>query len=214
MFNKKEDDKPIYTQDNTYGFWKQQNPKHFDYTVEYKNKQSTTESMCWLRLGFLASCLPPLIFNQLNVCDVGSGNDTFVHKFKHLFKYLCGYDLSGESISKEFLYGNLWDVIFLTDVLEHFENIEDLFNIHWRYLFLSFPETPTDCISQQQLEQWKHYKPNEHIWCLNTPGMIKWFEDHNCEVVRLSDLEDLIRTPQKDNIVNITTMVVKNNKYV
>lgn len=214
MFNKNDDDKPIFIQDDIYKFWKQQNPKHFNYTIEYKNKQSTTESMCWLRLGFLASYLQPSIFNQLNVCDVGSGNNIFVHKFKYLFKYLCGYDLSGESISKDILYNNVWDVIFLTDVLEHFENIEDLFNIHWKYLFLSFPETPNNYKNQQQLEQWKHYKPDEHIWCLNAFGMKKWFEDHKCEVVRISNLEDLIRRPQNNNLTNITTMIIKNNKYL
>jgi len=213
MLNKNEIDKPIYIQDNIYKFWKQQNPKLFDYNMEYKNKQSTNENMCWLRLGFLASCLPPLIFKQLNVCDVGSGNGVFVHKFKHLFNYLCGYDLSGESISKEFLYGNLWDVIFLTDVLEHFNDIEDLFNIHWKYLFLSFPETPIEYETQQQLEQWKHYKPNEHIWCLNTPGLMKWFDVHDCEILTVSNLEDLIRVPQNNSLVNITTMIIKNNKY-
>lgn len=208
------DNKPIYIQDNIYKFWKQQNPVPFNYNLEYKNKQSTTESMCWLRLGFLASYLSPSTFKQLKVCDVGSGNGIFVNKFKHLFKYLCGYDLSGESISKEELYNNLWDVIFLTDVLEHFENIEDLFKMKWKYLFLSFPETPANCKTQQQLEQWKHYKPNEHIWCLNIFGIKKWFEDHNCKVVRSNDLEDLIRTPQNNVEVNITTMIVKNNRYI
>lgn len=208
------EDKPIYIQDDVYRFWKQKNPKPFNYTIEYKNKQSTTESMCWLRLGFLASYLSPSTFKQLNVCDVGSGNGIFVNKFKHLFKYLCGYDLSGESISEEELYSKEWDVIFLTDVLEHYNDIEDLFKIHWKYLFLSFPETPAKYTTQQQLQQWKHYKPNEHIWCLNTPGMIKWFENHNCEVIRSNDLEDLIRTPQNNQLANIGTVIVKNNKYM
>lgn len=204
---------PIYTKDSVYGFWRQQNPKHFDYSLAYKNTQSTTESMCWLRLGFLSSYIAPAQFAQLDVCDVGSGNDTFVHNFKHLFRRLCGYDLAGESISKEMLYGTLWDVVFLTDVLEHFEDIEDLFKISWRCLFLSFPETPADCATQQQLEQWKHYKPDEHIWCLNARGMIQWFNDHNCEVVRIGAPEDLIRRPPNNLDVNITTMIVHNNRY-
>lgn len=207
-------DEPIYVCDDIYHFWRQINPKTFNYDIDYKNKQSTTNEMCWLRLGFLTSYFPSFVLKDMVVCDVGSGNGIFVNNFKNRFKQLYGYDLSGESISKEFLYGNMWDLIFLTDVLEHFENIEDLFNIHWKYLFLSFPETPMEYTTQQQLSKWKHYKPNEHIWCLNTIGIIKWFQNHNCDIITTSNPEDLIRIPQNDCLVNITTMIVKNNKYI
>ncbi len=64
-------------------------------------------------------------------------------------------------------------MIVLSDVLEHFADIEGLFEMSWDYAFISYPETPK-VNTQEELEEWKHFKPNEHIWCLNLDGMVKW----------------------------------------
>ena len=124
-----------------YGFWKQVNPVPIKYDEHYKEVQKTTPEMAWLRLGSLFTVLNKNI-NELStwkICDVGSGNGCFIKEAKKVFNYACNYDLSGESITQEELYSTKWDIIFLTDVLEHFEDINDLFKISFKYLFISFP---------------------------------------------------------------------------
>lgn len=197
---------PVFIKNQLYNFWTQMNPQPFEYDITYKSKQSTTDNMCWLRLGLLTSVISPKDVKNMVACDIGSGNGTFVNNFNHLFKQLYGYDLAGESITQQQLMCTTWDIIFMTDVLQHYTDIQQLYDIKWKYLYISFPQTPT-VNTQQQLSKWKHYKPNEHIWCLNKNGMIKWFEDHKCEVLMSANTQDMIRTPVND--VNITTMIVK-----
>lgn len=97
--------------------------------------------MTWLRLGYLFAVFNKNVndFSSWKVCDVGSGNGCFIKEAKKVFGYACNYDLCGDTISKEELYSTQWDIIFLTDVLEHFEDINDLFKIQAKYIFLSFP---------------------------------------------------------------------------
>lgn len=202
-----------FFKDKKYGFWKQQNYEPFNYDSEYKNKQSTTLEMSYLRIGYFLNFINNKELKNLKnwkMCDVGSGNGIFAKICKKFFGYSAEYDLSGNTISKDELEGTKWDLIVLTDVLEHYYDIEDLFRINFKYLFLSFPETP-NVSNLEELSLWKHFKPNEHIYCLNKDGMIKWFEEHNCEVLGCGNPEDLIRKSERD--INITTMIIKNKKW-
>lgn len=201
-----------FIKDSKYSFWKQLDPKPFSYNEEYKGSQSTTLEMSYLRLGFLLSCLSTDEVKELKnwkICDVGSGNGIFGKVCKSHFKYSAEYDLSGDTITKEELENTNWDVIVLTDVLEHYYDINDLFKIKFKYLFLSFPETP-EVDDVESLSTWKHFKPNEHIWCLNYNGVKKWLEENNYSIVNYGNPEDLIRK-SKDNSINITTLVARND---
>lgn len=202
-----------FIKDNKYNFWKQQDPQPFDYNTDYKKMQSTTLEMSYLRIGYFLNFINSeelKDFKNWKVCDVGSGNGIFGKICKKIFGYGAEYDLSGDTISKEELESTNWDLIFLTDVLEHYYNIEELFKIKFKYLFLSFPETP-DTDSLKELSAWKHFKPNEHIYCLNQYGMKKWFYEHNCEILGCGNPEDLIR--KSESRINITTMIIKNNNW-
>ena len=170
-----------------YGFWHQMNPEKFQYTEDYKKIQKTTVEMSWLRLGFLFSVISPTIAKKFVACDVGSGNGCFAKEASRFFeKGIRQYDLSGESISREELIKTHWDIIFLTDVLEHFESIDDLFDISFDYGFFSFPETPK-VDDWKQLVNWRHFRPNEHIWCLYADGMKQWVEAHGYEVISVGN---------------------------
>lgn len=195
-----------------YGFWKQIDPNPFQYTVEYKSRQSTNIEMSFLRLGWLSSHLPYEKLKQMNVVDIGSGNGTFLQVTKMAFNRIVGYDLVGPSISIEELETTDWDIIILSDVLEHFEDINHLFDMSWAYAFITVPETPL-VGSCEDLVGWRHYKPDEHIWCLNESGLYDWFRDNDCEVIASSNFEDIIRRRWDKNKPNIVTMLVKRNAY-
>ena len=196
-----------FTKDR-YGFWRQNDPHPIAYTQEYKTRQQTTPAMAWLRLGFLFSVLSPAECSRMVACDVGSGNGCFARTAAGCFREMHEYDLAGNSIPSSRLESTPWDVVFLTDVLEHYLHIDDLFLIDFEYGFLSFPETPS-VASWQELVGWRHYKPDEHIWMLNEDGMRRWFSDHGYDTVASGAPEDAIRRTYIRTDRNITTMVVR-----
>lgn len=193
-----------------YGFWKQNEPQKFNYDDEYERKQSTNIEMVYLRLGWLAAHLGCFEMKNMTAVDIGAGNGNFVRYGKNKFKNLYSYDITGNTISQETLENTIWDLVVLTDTLEHFDDINKLFNLNWKYAFISFPETPKVLV-WEELMDWKHFKPDEHIWCLNMNGMIQWLSDNGCEIMAKGNPEDLIRTNKdkdKEN-TNISTILTK-----
>jgi hypothetical protein len=187
---------------DNYGFLKQKNPKRFFYGEQYKRNQATNIEMVELRLNWIRSHIQEEL-STFSCVDVGSGNDCFVNNSKHVFKRIVPYDLSGKSISKKELQSTLWDMIFLTDVLEHFPNIDHLWKINFRYAYISYPEyhgTP--------LKKWRHYKPNEHVYCLNINGM-KWFVKDKATIIASGCPEDAIRKKYDEDLNNITSIILK-----
>jgi hypothetical protein len=198
---------------NKYGFWKQENPQPFTYTEEYKEKQSTNNDMSFLRLGWLASVFNYDGMKKMNMVDIGCGNGSFAKCAEKLFKTVSKYDVAGDSITKDQLYDTEWDLIVLSDVLEHFDDINDLFKLKFKYAFISYPETPKVDM-WEELKTWRHFKPNEHIWCLNNAGMHMWLWDNKCSVVSSSNFEDYIRTRWDESKPNITSLLIKKYKYI
>lgn len=194
-----------------YGFWKQVSPRPFHYDEEYKHGQATNIEMAYLRLGWLASFFTYRAMKSMVVVDIGSGNGTFVHAAKDKFRDVYGYDLCGESISEETLLSTQWDLVVLNDVLEHFPRVDHLFDIDWKHCFLSFPETP-HVETQEELARWRHYKPDEHVWCLNREGVSEWVASCGCEIVAVSNFEDLIRRRWDEGHPNITSMLLKKSE--
>ena len=191
-----------------YGFWKQDNPDNIEYTIEYKQQQRTDECMSWLRLGYLFNTLniPVSEYSKWTVCDVGSGNGKFAEQARRVFGTVYEYDVSGDTISEDQLYNTDWDCIFLTDVLEHFSNIDDLFRIKFKYIFLSFPECPY-AEDYKDLKTWRHYKPNEHIYMLNADNVKEWLDVHGYKAKAIGNPEDAIR--KSPYPINISTIVAE-----
>lgn len=205
------DDREYFMQSYTkekYGFWKQQNPVPFDYDESYVKKQSTNIEMVYLRLGWLSAHLNFEQMKEMTVVDVGAGNGSFVNHARGKFKNVYPYDIVGENtISEDTLKTTEWDLMVFSDVLEHYENIEELFDYKWKYVMISFPETPKITV-WQELEIWKHFKPNEHLWHLNLKGMIHWFTDNDCEVVASGCPEDMLRK-RWGNCPNVSTILAR-----
>jgi len=197
--------------EDRYGFLKQIDPEPFKYTAEYKNKQSTNNAMSWLRLGWLSAQIPFDQIKKFNTVDIGSGNGIFVNEGRSVFKRIVPYDLTGESISETELYSTAWDLVVMSDVLEHYHNIDDFWTLSFQYAMVSFPETPR---SRMNLEHWRHYKPNEHIYMLNTNSFIDWVKNHGCSVVAYGTPEDMIRCRWDDAQPNITTFLIKRDAVI
>lgn len=188
-----------------HGFWRQVGAKPFKYDEAYKAKQGTDEFMSCLRIGFLSGIFGYKL-KGMTAVDVGSGNGSFVKAASRVFKRIASYDVAGESITRSELLGTRWDIVILTDVLEHFERIDDLFDIPWRYAMISYPETP-EVDRWDRLVGWRHFKPDEHLWCLNYRGVRRWMRRNGCRIERVSDFEDLIRTRWQHDHRNITTVL-------
>lgn len=191
-----------------YGFWKQTDPEPFQYNDEYKSHQSTNNVMSALRIGWLSAFFSYDDFRKMSVVDVGCGNGEFVKFGANIFKRSCGYDVAGDSITEHELLTTAWDLAVFSDVIEHMPDIEYMFKIPWEWAFISFPETPK-VENQDQLHGWRHFKPNEHIWCLNADGMRQFANDNKCIVMRQTNVEDLIRTRWDTKRPNITSMLIR-----
>ncbi len=189
-----------------YGFWRQTDARPFIYDQAYKNKQSTNDNMSFLRIGWLSGFFGCGLKN-MTVVDVGSGNGSFVKAGQPIFKKICGYDVAGESITESELLNTPWDLAVFSDVIEHMPDIAYIFTIPWRFAFISFPETPK-VQDQSQLHGWRHYKPDEHVWCLNADGMEKFVEDNGCVVIERANFEDLIRVRWNQDHPNISSMLI------
>lgn len=201
-------DLPDSYQYDSNGFLKQIKHDDFNYTVDYRMKQSTNVEMSFLRLGWISSFFHYKDMKNMNVVDVGCGSGVFVQCCQGRFKSAVGYDVVGPSISAEELYSTNWDMVVLSDVLEHFDNVEHLFDIKWKFAVLSFPETP-DLESFSDLKKWRHFKPNEHIYYLTLAGVEKWLNLHSVRVVGASNFEDIIRRRWDENLPNITTIIAE-----
>ena len=191
---------------DTNGFLKQVDPQPFQYTEDYKAHQSTNPSMAWLRLGWLMAQIPFERLQSMSAVDIGSGNGTFIREAQKVFKKAVPYDLVGESISEYELNSTHWDVVCLSDVLEHFKSIDDFWRLSFQYALISYPEDPRDGVA---LEHWRHYKPDEHLYILNSTAFRLWVEGHGCEVVAEGHPEDAIRTRWHKDYVNISTFLIR-----
>ena len=186
------------------GFLKQVDPKPFEYDLTYKGNQATNTFMSGVRLGWLLAFVGYDKIKNYQAVDVGAGNGTFVKELKPVFKKIVPYDLCGETISDEELYGTEWDVVFFYDTLEHYKEIDAFWDLKFKYAIISFPETPEGF----DLTKWKHRKPNEHLYLLKLREVIKWVEKHGYRVVASGCPEDAIRRRWDDALPNISTILI------
>jgi hypothetical protein len=180
------------------------------YDEKYISQCRTTEQMAYMRLGWLAANINYDVLRTFKVVDIGSGQGVMLPVLEKACAVVKNYDLSGPSISREELYSTKWDLVVLNDVLEHYTQIDELFDLQWRYALISFPETP-DVATFEELTKWRHFRPNEHIYHLHQAGMYKWANKMGAHVINANNFEDILRTRWDHNRTNITTMLLKRN---
>lgn len=194
-----------------YHFWRQRNYRKVAYDSRYVSEKShTKQDLAVLRLGWLSAHLGYENLRRMRGVDIGCGNGNFGRCADGILGSIHNYDvvLSGATISRRELDDTAWDIVFLFDVLEHFDDIDSLFDLKWRYAMVSFPETPKVC-DYNELKSWRHYKPGEHLWMLNEVGCKNWFINHGCHAIASSCFEDAYRVRWDPDVRNITTMLVE-----
>jgi hypothetical protein len=185
---------------------------NFQYVDERYNKYGEKgPQMAGLRFGYLLGILG---FTPESILDVGFGNGDFLKVCKQGVDKCYGNDISeyplpnGVEFVKD-ITENFYDVISMFDVLEHFEDISFVKNLKCNYMYISLPWCHN--FSDEWFENWKHRRPDEHLWHFNQKSIEKFFNEMGFDMVVYSDIEDTIRKPS-DEHPNILTCIFKKRK--
>ena len=182
----------------------------FTYDKTYVEERYDTygelnDYMSNLRLGY--------VFGSINepinsILDVGYGNGSFLKTCKKIIPHCYGYDVTGYDIPEGCDFIKNWtnlnvDVITFFDVLEHFEDPYIIKDLNTKYVVLSFPWC--HYISDEWFENWKHRRPNEHLWFFNEKNIYSFAKSTGYEVINYSNVEDTIRgnNSNKENILTV-----------
>lgn len=124
------------------------------------------------------------------ILDVGVGSGTFVRSWSGVY----GYDINPVMV-KQLKDENLWADDFESfraftfwDVIEHIPDHRLYFERIKGYLFTSIPIIK----NIEDVKQWKHYKPGEHLYYFTLAGFIHWMKNHHFSVLTVNTEETRI----------------------
>lgn len=195
------------------GVIKQIDVKEFNYGYEYSNHYNDLgelgKRMSYLRLGYVIGSIGHV---PNSILDVGYGNGDFLNACKETVKKCYGHDVSDvypvpsgvEYIDD--IYDKEFDVVCFFDVLEHLEDIYEIKNLKAKYVVVSLPHCHYE--SDEWFANWKHRKPNEHLWHFNKESLINFMSEIGYTVINTSNVEDVIRKGVDSN-PNILTAIFK-----
>jgi len=185
----------------------------FQYGLEYsKNYDKLGElgkRMSYLRLGYLLGVIKN---TPKTLLDIGYGNGDFLSVASDIIEKCYGSDIDNTYhlpknvtfVDIKNMYENFYDVICLFDVLEHFDDIYDIRNLKTDIFYVSLPNC---CYkSDEWFNEWKHRKPNEHLWFFNDCSLKNFFDEIGYRCLVISNVEDIIRK-DSNNSPNILTGV-------
>lgn len=194
---------------------KQLNPKPFKYDADYSSTYDTkaykqkSNALNHIRL---ATIIHAIGRQPLKLLDFGYGNGDFLKVASSHIPVCHGYDVTGVPIPyavqvespNDFKY----DIVCFFDALEHVHDIETtISNLDTRYIIISLP-----CAHFKfkwyswDFENWKHRKPNEHIWHFTPQALRTFMYSQGYKPILQTSTEDLIRTGERVE-TNIQTMV-------
>jgi hypothetical protein len=183
------------------------------YDFEYVNDRynlygDQCDMMSYLRYGFLMGAIKEI---PKSILDVGYGNGSFLKICKNSIKTCYGNDISGYPLPKNVYFvdditKNYYDVISFFDVLEHFGDINIIKKLNCKYIYISVPEC--HFINKEWFWNWKHRRPDEHLWHFNIDSITSFFKTNGFDLVSSSNVEDIIRKPS-DETSNILSCVFR-----
>lgn len=194
-----------FTQD---GVIEQVIKEKFDYNKSYGDRYHifSTKNIENLRLGYIIGTIGKVPDSLL---DVGYGNGDFLINSKGLIKELYGNDIEPSyplpndinfisDITKKEV-----EVICFFDSLEHFHDIEFVKDLKCKYVIISLPWCHGGH-DDEWFSNWKHRKPNEHLYHFNEESLVKFMLRQGFELINYCNLEDNIRV-DKNLTPNILT---------
>jgi len=164
--------------------------------------------MGYLRLGNIIGSLRRV---PTSILDVGYGDGSFLKVCSNIIPECYGYDISTYPIPegckqvKSFL-DESYDVITFFDSLEHFEDIDFVRDLKCNAVCISVPHCHYK--NDEWFKNWKHRRPNEHLWHFDKPSLKTFMHRMGYELVSYSNVEDTIRKNNKEES-NILTCIFK-----
>jgi len=195
------------------GIIKQKIIKKIEYNYEYSNIYNSygekSNYLSHLRLGVLIGSLNNV---PNSILDVGYGNGSFLKCSTSIIKNCYGYDISDypvpEGVVKvDSIFDKHFDVVCFFDSLEHFDNINIIDKINSDYIFISLPWCHYN--SDEWFLNWRHRRPNEHLWHFNDNSLVNFFNENGYEKIYLGNFEDAIRKGVSANQANILSAIFK-----
>ena len=182
-----------------------------EYVSVYDRYGELTNYMSYLRYGFLIGSIGKI---PNSILDIGYGNGSFLRVCSNSISNCFGYDVSGVELPNEItivdnFFDRHYEVITFFDSLEHFEDIHFIDKLNCDYICVSLPWCHN--FDDGWFKQWKHRKPNEHLWHFNEKSLKAFMEKNNFTQINSVNLEDNIR--KNDEVYpNILTAIFKKNK--
>jgi hypothetical protein len=185
----------------------------FIYDIQYvKDRYDTygelNNYISHLRLGYILGSINEPINSIL---DIGYGNGAFLKTCKKSISNCYGFDVTNYNVPEGITFVNDWlnqeaDVVTFFDVLEHFEDPYIIKNLKTKYIVISVPWC--HYTSDEWFKNWKHRRPNEHLWFFNEKSIHNFAEAIGCKVLNYKNLEDVIRSSM-DGLENILTFTLQ-----
>ena len=185
-----------YTQDKN-GVIKQiTRPTEMLYDEKYVVDRYSTapvKEMSHLRLGYIIGSIG---FIPDSILDIGYGSGDFLKAATKIIPKVFGYDIPPaypvdgvENVESPF--NNTYDVVTFFDSLEHFEDIYTIRALQTRYIVISVPWCHN--FSDEWFRDWKHRRPNEHLWHFDSSSLVRFMDDVGYELLNKCSIEDTIR---------------------
>jgi len=196
---------------NEDGLIYQDKKEPFIYDVQYvKDRYDTygelNSYISHLRLGYILGSINEPINSIL---DIGYGNGAFLKTCKKSIPKCYGFDITNYNVPENVTFVNDWlnqeaDVVTFFDVLEHFEDPYVIKSLKAKYVVVSVPWC--HYTSDEWFENWKHRRPNEHLWFFNQKSIHNFAISTGYKVLNYRNLEDVIRTSigSLENILTFT----------
>lgn len=154
--------------------------------------------MSHLRFGYMVGSIGHV---PDSVLDVGYGSGDFLKVAKKMVPNVFGNDIPpaypiDDVTFVEDIYSRHFEVVTFFDCLEHFDNPYDIVNLKADYVCITLPWC--HYFSDEWFENWKHRKPNEHLWHFNDVSLRKFFDAVGYDCLNTCNIEDTIRRPSGD----------------
>jgi hypothetical protein len=179
--------------------------------TRYNSYGELTNYMSYLRLGFVIGSIGKV---PNSILDVGYGNGSFLKTCSEIIPNCFGYDVSGVNLPSKIktvntIFDGHYDVISFFDSLEHFDDIYFLDKLQCDYICISVPWCHN--FNDEWFENWKHRRPDEHLWHFDEKSLRRFVESQNYEYVNHTNIEDSIRKTEY-SYPNILTSIFKKVK--
>jgi hypothetical protein len=186
----------------------------FNYDQAYGDRYSMfkTYAIENLRLGYIIGTIGKI---PTSLLDVGYGNGDFLNNCKNFITKLYGndiepaYQLPNDIEFVKNILEKEFEVITFFDCLEHFHDIEFVKDLKCKYIVISLPWCYNG-LDDEWFENWKHRKPNEHIFHFNEKTLEKFMNRQGYTLINFCNLEDKIRVDNNLEKNILTATFIKN----